>query len=105
MKKIISGMIVLAALGLSTLAQAGERAGAVSISPYIGGYSYDEVQPLRRNRLVYGVRLGYDWTDSFATELVGNYVRAELFPGTTDISVWSYRLDLLYNFMPHSSVV
>jgi OOP family OmpA-OmpF porin len=105
MKKLIGGTIVLVALAWSSLAQAGERAGAFSVSPYVGGYSFDEDQGLRRNRLVYGVRLGYDWTDSLATELVGTYVRAEVFPGTTDISVWSYRLDMLYNFMPHSTVV
>jgi len=104
-KKIIGSMIVLALLGLSSLAQAGERAGAVSISPFIGGYQFDEDQPLRRNRLVYGVRLGYDLTDSWETELVGDYVRAESFPGTSDNSVWSYRLDLLYNFMPRTTVV
>jgi OmpA-OmpF porin, OOP family len=105
MRKIISCMFVLAVLSLSSVAHAGERAGAFSISPFIGGYQFDHDQDLRRNRLVYGLRLGYDWTDSFATELVGDYVRAEVFPGTTDISVWSYRLDMLYNFMPRSTVV
>ena len=105
MKKIISCMIVLAVLGLSSLVHAGERAGAVSISPYIGGYQFDEDQALRRNRMIYGVRVGYDWTDSLATELVGAYVRAKSFPGDSDNSVWSYRLDMLYNFMPHSTLV
>jgi len=105
MKKIITCTIVLAVLALSSLAQAGERAGAFSISPYVGGYSFDEDQALRRNRMVYGLRLGYDWTDSFATELVGNYIRAEEFPGNKDRSVWNYRLDFLYNIMPHGVMV
>lgn len=105
MKRIISCTIALAMLALSSLAQAGERAGAFSFSPYIGGYSFDENQALRQNRLVYGVRLGYDWTDSLATELVGNYIRAEAFPGTAEHSLWSYRLDMLYNFTPQSVVV
>jgi len=105
MKRIIGGMFVLAVLGWSSLAQAGERGGAVSISPFIGGYQFDEDQPLRRNRLVYGVRLGYDLTDSWETELVGDYLRAESYPGTADSSTWSYRLDLLYNFMPATTVV
>ena len=105
MKKGISCIIVLVLLGLSGRAQAGERAGAVSLSPFVGGYQFDEDQPLRRNRLVYGLRLGYDWTDSFGTELVGDYLRAERYPGTSDLSVWSYRLDLLYNFMPQAAVV
>jgi OmpA-OmpF porin, OOP family len=105
MKKLISGMIVLAALALSSLAYAGERAGAFSVSPFVGGYQFDEDQALRRNRLVYGLRLGYDWTDSWETELVADYVRAEVAPGTTDFSVWSGRLDMLYNFMPRTAFV
>jgi OmpA-OmpF porin, OOP family len=107
MKRIIGSVIVSAVLGLSGLAQAGERAGAVSLSPFIGGYHFDEAQrpTLRENRLVYGVRLGYDLTDSLEAELVGDYVRAETFATKADNSVWSYRLDMLYNFMPHSAVV
>jgi OmpA-OmpF porin, OOP family len=106
MKKIISCIFVLAVLGLSSLAHAGERAGAFSVSPFVGGYRFDNDQTnLRQNRLVYGLRLGYDWTDNWETELVGDYVRAETLPGSKDISMWSYRLDLLYNFMPHSAVV
>jgi len=105
MKRIISCMIVSAVLGLSGLAQAGERAGAVSLSPFVGGYHFDENQGLRENRLVYGLRLGYDLTDNWETELVGDYVRAETFATKQDNSVWSFRLDMLYNFMPHSSVV
>jgi len=105
MKRIISCIIVSALLGLSGLAHAGERAGAVSLSPFIGGYHFDENQGLRENRLVYGLRLGYDWTDNWETELVGDYVRAETFATKQDNSVWSFRLDMLYNFMPHSAVV
>ncbi|GFO59529.1 membrane protein [Geomonas silvestris] len=105
MKKIITCTMFLAMLALSGLAHAGERAGAFSFSPYVGGYSFDEEQALRRNRMVYGLRLGYDWTDSFATELVGNYINAEEFPGGHDRSTWSYRLDFLYNFMPQAAMV
>jgi OOP family OmpA-OmpF porin len=105
MKKML-GFILLAVLAWSSLAQAGERAGALSLSPYVGGYSFDEEQSnLRRNRMVYGIRLGYDWTDSLATELVGNYIRSESVPGNADHSVWNYRLDMLYNFMPSSVMV
>jgi OOP family OmpA-OmpF porin len=105
MKKMI-GFILLAVLAWSSLAQAGERAGAYSISPYVGGYSFDDAQSnLRQNRMVYGIRLGYDWTDSLATELVGNYIRSESMPSKADNSIWNYRLDMLYNFMPSSAMV
>ena len=106
MKKITSLMVVLAVLALTSIGHAGERAGAFSISPFVGGYLYDEdYQSLTKNRPLYGMRLGYDFTDSFAAELVAHYVMAEYRTTDTHIDAWSYRLDLLYNFMPRSAVV
>ena len=111
MKKVISCMIVLALLALSSIGYAGERAGAFSISPFIGGYVFDDAQALRENSMVYGLRLGYDWTDNWETEAVLDYVPAQLnmhgdtFVIRKDVPSWSYRLDMLYNFMPHSAFV
>ena len=109
MKKITSCicMIVLAVMALTSTGHAGERAGAFSVSPFVGGYVFDDDEQafLRQNRPLFGLRLGYDWTDSFATELVGHFMEAEL--KSTGHRVWvnSYRLDLLYNFMPRTAVV
>ncbi|HBG08376.1 MAG: hypothetical protein A2075_17540 [Geobacteraceae bacterium GWC2_58_44] len=107
MKKITSLMVVLALLALAGTVYAGERAGAFSISPFVGGYMYDEdEQPeLQKNRILSGLRLGYDVTDSFGVELVGHYVWAKDKARDKHIDAWSYRLDLLYNFMPRSTVV
>jgi len=60
MKKITSLMVVLALLALAGTVYAGERAGAFSISPFVGGYMYDEdEQPeLQKNRILSGLRLG-----------------------------------------------
>ena len=109
MKKITSCicMMVLAVMALTSTGHAGERAGAFSISPFVGGYVFDDDDQafLRQNRPLAGLRLGYDWTDSFGTELVGHFMEAEL--KSTGHRVWvnSYRLDLLYNFMPRTAVV
>jgi len=107
MKKLTSFLVVLALLMLTGIAYAGEREGAYSISPFVGGYVYDDnYQPLVRNRVEYGIRLGYDLTDNVATELFGSYVNAQYRgPGDHDLAAWSYRLDLLYNFMPHETWV
>ena len=110
MKKITSCicMIALMVLALSSIGHAGERAGAFSISPYVGGYMFDErhgQEILEKNRPLYGLRFGYDWTDSFETELVTNYAEAEINNTDRDLSMWNFRLDLLYNFMPRSVVV
>jgi OmpA-OmpF porin, OOP family len=105
MKKMICLLAAIYLLALAGVAHAGERAGALSISPYIGGYMFDEDQPLRKHRPVYGLRLGYDWTDHFGTELVGNFIRAQYKGADKHLGVLNYRLDLLYNFMPQSTVV
>lgn len=109
MKKVISCMLVLAVLALSSMAYAGERAGAFSVSPFVGGFVFDEdpqQQPhLDKNRPLYGLRLGYDWTDHFATELVGAYISAEMNATGKNLDAWNYRLDLLYNFMPQTKLV
>jgi len=107
MKKITSLMVVLAVLALANIGHAGERAGAFSVSPYVGGYMFDETDQsfLRKNRPAYGMRLGYDWTDHFATEIMGQYVRAEYHAVDKHLTALSGQLDLLWNFMPHSVMV
>ena len=105
MKKLIGFMAVLTLFALTGIGHAGERAGAVSVSPFVGGYVYDDAQPLLENRVVYGLRLGYDWTDSLATELVFDYVWARLKSSDNELDAYSYRLDMLYNFMPHANLV
>ena len=107
-------MIVLTVLAYSSIGYAGERAGAFSVSPFVGGFMFDEDEGEQRylvkDRVMFGARLGYDITDSFGVELVGHFTPAKYYPpgiGSEgrDIDVWNYRLDLLYNFMPHSVVV
>jgi OmpA-OmpF porin, OOP family len=110
MKKVTCMMVLFAVLALAGMAHAGERAGAFSISPYIGGYIYDHDDingqiSLTKNRPLYGLRLGYDFTDNWETELVGNWVRAEYDSNDRHFSAWSYRMDILYNFMPRSTLV
>ena len=114
MKKITCFIVVLALLAMAGIACAGDRAGAFSVSPFVGGYVYDEnvhgstginLQPLKENRPVFGLRLGYDWTDNWATEAVFDYVRAEELNSDRHDDAYSYRADLLYNFMPHSALV
>jgi OmpA-OmpF porin, OOP family len=106
MKKLASLLVLLAVLALAGMAQAGERAGAVSISPYIGGFVFDDHQqfPLKQNRVTYGFRLGYDFTDHFGTELVGSFVKPEYWAADHDFNDWLGHLDLLYNFAPHAVI-
>ncbi|HEY6838657.1 MAG TPA: OmpA family protein, partial [Geobacteraceae bacterium] len=75
-----------------------------SISPYIGGYTFDGVQHLE-TRPVYGVRAGYDFTKHFGAEAVFDYVFTTSTLADTDVSVYNYRLDALYHFFPEQRLV
>lgn len=109
MKKITSCicMMVLAVMALASTAQAGERAGAFSISPFVGGYVFDDNDQawFRQNRPLGGLRLGYDFTDHFAAELVGTYMKGEYKATEHNVGVYSYRLDLVYNILADSPIV
>jgi OOP family OmpA-OmpF porin len=73
MKKRIAGLIAVLLLTTAGAAIAEQRAGAFTVSPFVGGYTFDGVQRLE-TRPVYGLRLGYDITKNFGLELTGDYV-------------------------------
>ncbi len=105
MKKLSALMLVTAAVGvMAAPAVAGEREGAFSISPFIGGYTFDGVQHLE-TAPVFGLRLGYDLTKNWGVELVGDYLATEGTRTKESINALSYRLDILYNFMPDGPLV
>ncbi len=84
---------------------AGERAGALSLSPFVGGYTFDGVEHLR-SAPVYGLRIGYDLTKNWEVEIVGDYQATKRTQGThSSINALSYRLDILYNLMPDGPLV
>jgi len=106
MRKILVPLLfaLLATLTSSPPLQAGERAGAFSVSPYIGGYTFDGTQHFE-TKPVYGLRLGYDITDNIGVEGVFNYVATKSTKGYGSRNAISYRLDLLYNFQPQQKLV
>jgi len=74
------------------------RAGAVSLSPMIGGYLFEGNQDLD-NDLTYGLGVGYNLTERWAVEAAFNYVDTEYDTGTrSDVEVSLGRLDALYHF-------
>src|SRR5690349_7649511 len=100
MKKLAALMLgVAVACVMAAPAVAGERAGAFSLSPFVGGYTFDGVQHLE-TAPVFGLRLGYDLTRNWGVEAVGDYLATKQTVGDESFNALSYRLDLLYNFMP-----
>lgn len=97
MKRVVSSTLTCAAmLVMATSAVAGEREGALSVSPFIGGYTFDGVQHLETSP-VYGLRLGYDLTKNWEVEAVADYLATDGTQNDTSINALSYRVDILYN--------
>ena len=105
MKKLAALMLAIAvACLMAAPVSAGERAGAFSLSPFVGGYTFDGVQH-QETAPVYGLRLGYDLTKNWGVEAVGDYLATEGTLSKESINALSYRLDILYNFMPDGPLV
>lgn len=105
MKKIVTSMLACgAAMVMASTAVAGEREGAFSVSPFVGGYTFGGVQHLE-TAPVFGLRLGYDLTDNWEAEGVADFLATKGTLNKTSINALSYRLDALYNFLPKGPLV
>ncbi len=100
-------IMILAAAALlagAVTAHAGVKADSFTLSPFIGGYSFDGVEH-QETRPEYGIRGGYNFTEHLGAEVVFGYVASKLTSGGGDIDLFNYRLDALYHFMPENRLV
>jgi len=96
----VSGVLLLAAI-----ASAANVKGQISISPVIGGYTYDDDQSRKSTvNLTAGIRAGYNFTKSLGIEGLFDYVDAEREPGG-NANMTRYGGELLYHFLPDNVVV
>lgn len=91
-------------MGLSQAAFAENKGETVTFAPYVGGYTFQGDQHLKTSP-VFGFRLGYNLTDNWAVEGVIDYLKAESTRTDNKAEMVRYGGDLLYNFMPKSSLV
>jgi OmpA-OmpF porin, OOP family len=106
MKKLIPFMVILIIM-ISEASGFGQiKPGAYSVSPFIGGYTFEGNMGLR-TRPVYGLRMGYDFTKHLGAELLFDYVATNHIEGTSEpgTDVYNYRLEGLYHFMPEKRLV
>ncbi len=96
--------LALATALATTPAAAQIRPGSVTLSPMVGGYSFDGDQNLE-NRAVYNLGLGYDLSRRWGAELTGSYIDTRSDAGRGDAEVSSLRADALYYFRPGERLV
>ncbi len=124
MKKIFAKVPVIktmAALMLASVAfapasaSAEIREGSIELSPFIG-YNFFESQQNLKDSFVYGGRVGYNFTNHFGIEGVGEFIKSKVDDSSApwteegqftspidDVKITMYHLDLLYHFMPESN--
>ncbi|MFA5394219.1 MAG: outer membrane beta-barrel domain-containing protein [Candidatus Ratteibacteria bacterium] len=90
------------------------KAGSFELSPFVGYNWFEDTQNLENN-LVYGARLGYNFTKHFGLEAALEYISTNVDDTsiigakegrfrspTDDVELYAYHLDALYHFMPDS---
>jgi OOP family OmpA-OmpF porin len=102
-KRILSIGAGLLLIGAAT-AGAENRAETFSLTPFVGGYTFDGKQHLD-TMPVFGVRGGYNFTDRVGAEAVFDYGKTEGTREINDTNVFNYHIDLLYHFFPSARAV
>lgn len=109
MRRSLAALAALTTVSLySTAAMAENRAGAFSLTPVFGGYTFDAVQKIDPN-LLGGIKAGYNLTDRFTVEGMFHYMHSESDALATipekSTDVITYRMELLYHLFPKNSFV
>jgi outer membrane beta-barrel protein len=99
--RLMGLLLSLLMLALATPGCAENRAGAVTLSPYIGGYTFDHDQSYQNLEIapIYGMRLGYNFDQNWGVEGRFGYVLAESRGAKfQEADVYSYGIDALFNW-------
>lgn len=109
-KSVISAFtmiyLIVCLMFIAGTAQAEIKPGAITISPSVGGYLFENNQNLEDD-MVYGLGLGYYYDAHWGVEAVFNYIDTEIELDTDErnVDVYFNHIDALYHFMPYSKLV
>jgi outer membrane beta-barrel protein len=107
MKTILKNLLPAVLLvTLTTPGFAENRQGSLNISPFVGGYMLDTDQR-EESRPIFGLRGGYNFSDNWGIEAMFGYslTQTRLDYGSREVDLYRYGGDILYHFMPDSTLV
>ena len=104
LKSVVSVCLIVCVAFIARTAAAEIRPGAITLSPFVGGYIFEGNQDLD-NGPAYGLGLGYHFDKHWAAEAVFNYVDTELDTDGRNVDTYLYHIDGLYHFMPSERLV
>lgn len=103
--KLVSCLAAAVLFGGIATAHADVKAETFTLTPFVGGYTFDGDQHLT-TRAVYGLRGGYNFTKHFGAEGVFDYVRTfDTRNSDLKADVYNFHLDALYHFLPDNRLV
>ncbi len=97
-------VLLILLISLANNAAAENKAGAMTISPMIGGYLFEGDQNIE-DKAAYGLGLGYNIDQNWGLEGMFNFIETDSEKDAGDLDVYMYRLDTLYHFMPEKKLV
>ena len=108
MKSVFFRSILLSfvfVLVVSSMAHAAIKPYSLTVTPHISALIFEGNEQLE-NSAVFGLSLGYNFSERWAGELTAAYSEMDLVnqPGE-DVMVHSVRLDALYHFQPKEKIV
>jgi OOP family OmpA-OmpF porin len=108
MKAIFHGAMAIGVLAVlmaaATNGWAQMRAGAITLSPMVGGYVFDKDEDFDDD-ITYGLGLGYSFTPAIAAEVMLDWLPTDRWQDGEDVNFYLYRLDALYHFNAEGTLV
>jgi OOP family OmpA-OmpF porin len=107
MKKRVLFLTLSLLLATVVAGHAEVKAGAFSLTPFVGGYTFEGNENLKNTSLVAGLRGGYNFTQNWGFEGFFNYVPTEStsLAGNPSVNLYGFGIEGLYHFMPNNRLV
>src|SRR6266568_1268139 len=104
MKKTITLLLIGSILAIAAVVSAGNKADTFSVSPLVGGITYEGNQHLE-TAPVFGARAGYNFTKALGIEALFDYSRTKSTQSSKTLDFYRYGGELLYHFWPDNKFV
>ncbi len=108
MNTVLCRLTMLAMVGLAGLtsfAEASNRAGAFTLSPMLGTRTFSPADDFQGSQFI-GLKLGYNFSENLGVELAGSTGNIEKKPAASgEFDYRSFQADLLYHFRPNEDLV
>lgn len=106
MAKCFIALLIMTCWLLPSAALAELKTGVVTVSPMLGGILMEGDQPVDDDGFAYSLGLGYNLSQELGLEAVLGGANLESDDSSSsDVDLFTYRLDALYRFMPDNKLV